>query len=353
MDWRSILKSIAPNGSTQIINGLAAAMPEVIKVGNLTTSARLAQFLAQVAHESDGFKTTVEYASGKAYNGRADLGNRPGTNDGVTYKGRGLIQLTGRNNYAAMGKKLGVNFIDNPAIAAQFPYAAITAAQFWSDKNLNLYADTGDINAITKKINGGYNGLADRKMYLARAEKEVSDTKMAQRRLAELKYPPGGIDGVSGPLTRSAIRDFQDAAGLPVTGVLDYGTKRAIFADNAPTRPVSAERANITVQKLVEKGSEVVEGTQEAKKGIIGAGLATAASAAGQIKETSQQVSEITEGFKSGAGIWELIKDYWYIPVIFVLILICCFLLWRAYKGASKAQDSRINSARDGTNVRV
>lgn len=353
MDWKSILKKITPNGKPAIIDGLAAAMPEVIKVANLTSGARLAQFIAQIAHESAGFRTTVEYASGKAYNGRADLGNRPGMNDGVTYKGRGLIQLTGRANYAAMSKKLKVNFVDNPALAAQFPYAALTAAQFWDDKNLNTYADIGDINAITKRINGGYNGLEDRKRYLARAMDEISDTKIAQRRLAELNYPPGGVDGVTGPLTRSAIRDFQDAAELPVTGVLDYATKRALFAENAPRRPVSKERATITAQDLAEKGSEVVGGTLEAKRGIMGAGLATAATAAGQIKEASNQISEIKEGIRSGAGILEVAKDYWYVFVIFALLIVCAFLLLRAYKGASKAEESRVKTARDGTNVRI
>ena len=121
----------------------------------------------------------------------------------------------------------------------------------------------------------------------------------------------------------------------------------------SPSRPVDPNRANITVQKLAERGSEIVEGTQEAKKGIIGAGIATAASAAGQIKEASSQVSDIAEGLKSGAGIWEIVKDYWYVFVIFFLVIVCCFLLWRAYKGADKAETSRVKSARNGTNVRV
>lgn len=352
-NWASIIKAIAPKGDPSIIEGMAAAMPEVIKVANLTTSERIAQFIAQTAHESDGFRTTEEYASGKAYNGRADLGNRPGTNDGVTFKGRGVIQLTGRANYASMSKKLGVDFIRNPRLAGQFPWAALTAAQFWSDKNLNVYADLGDINAITKKINGGYNGLADRKRYLAIAQKEVSDTRMAQRRLAELNYPPGGVDGVSGPLTRSAIRDFQDAAGLRVNGVLDYDTKKALFSENAPKRPVSAERANLTADDLIAKGSEVLQATNDAKKGIVGAGVATAASVAGQVKEVSGQINEISEGLKSGAGIWEIVKDYWYIGVIVILSIVCCFLLWRAYKGAKRVEESRVKSARDGTNVRI
>ena len=352
-NWPAILRKIAPRGKPEIISGLSGAMPDVIRIANLTTPDRLAQFLAQVAHESDGFRTTVEYASGKAYNGLADLGNRPGTNDGVTYKGRGLIQLTGRANYAEMSKKLGIDLVKNPELAAKFPYAALTAAYFWAGRNLNVYADMNDVKAVTKRINGGYNGLADRIKYLRIAQEELSDVRMAQRRLAELKYPPGGIDGVIGPLTRSAIRDFQDAAKLPVTGSLDDATKKALFAQNAPERPVSKERAALGVDDLIKSGSEVVEGTQQARKGIIGAGLATAATAASEVKEMSGQFSEITEGLRHGVSMLELARDYWYVFAILILCAVICFLLWRAYYGATKAQMSRIKAARDGTNVRV
>lgn len=353
MNWRGILKKIAPNGKSEIINGLAGAMPDVIRIANLTTPNRLAHFFAQLAHESDGFRTTVEYASGRAYNGRKDLGNRPGTNDGVTYKGRGLIQLTGRANYAEMSKKLGVDLIKDPTLAAKFPYAALTAAYFWASRNLNVPADLNDVKAVTKRINGGYNGLSDRIKYLRIAQEELSDVRMAQRRLVDLKYSLGGIDGIIGPLTRSAIRDFQDAAKLPVTGALDDATKKALFAPNAPERPVSKERASLDADDLIKKGSVVVEGTQQARKGIIGAGLATAATAASEVREMSGQVTEISEGLKHGASMAELMRDYWYVFAIFILCAVICFLLWRAYQGATKAQASRINTARDGTNVRI
>lgn len=352
-NWVEILKTISPSGKPSIISGLAAAMPDVIKSANLTNQNRIANFLAQIAHESDGFRTTEEYASGKEYNGRKDLGNRPGTNDGVIYKGRGLIQLTGRFNYIDMGKKLGVDFVNNPKLAGQFPWAVLTAAQYWKDKNLNVYADIGDINTITKRINGGYNGLADRKRYLAIAEKEVSDTKMAQRRLSQLKYPPGAVDGITGPLTRSAIRDFQDAAGIKITGILDHETRQRLFSDDAPTRPVSKERASLGVSDLIEKGSDVVAGTQEAKRGILGAGVATAATAVSEAKEISGQISDIAAGLKSGAGVWDILKDYWYVFAISILLIVVAWLLWRAYCGAKRAQDARIQNARDGTNVRV
>ncbi|WLA02795.1 glycoside hydrolase family 19 protein [Xanthomonas translucens] len=136
----------------------------------IVTALQKAHFLAQVAHESDGFATAVEYASGKAYEGRADLGNtKPG--DGVRFKGRGLIQLTGRENYAAFSNAMGRDFVAAPELVATLPYAALVAGWFWTRKGLNQPADRDDVVAVTKRINGGTNGLDDRKRRLAQAKK--------------------------------------------------------------------------------------------------------------------------------------------------------------------------------------
>lgn len=122
---------------------------------------RQAAFLAQVAHESGRFIYTEEIASGKAYEGRADLGNtRPG--DGVRFKGRGLIQLTGRANYAEFSAHCGIDFIENPALLSTPQYAVHSACWFWSERGLNALADVGEFKKITKIINGGYNGLEQR-----------------------------------------------------------------------------------------------------------------------------------------------------------------------------------------------
>ena len=150
----------------------------------ITTAVRELCFLAQVGHESGGLFFTEELASGKAYEGRKALGNvQPG--DGVRYKGRGLIQITGRFNYKAIGDELGVDFIKNPALLGgknvkvstpeQLRYAALSAGWYWNSRKLNLIADKIDIYKpideganlesfllITKRINGGTNGLADR-----------------------------------------------------------------------------------------------------------------------------------------------------------------------------------------------
>lgn len=138
-----------------------------------------AHFLAQVAHESAGFRTATEYASGKAYEGRRDLGNvKPG--DGVRYKGRGLIQCTGRANYAeySLDTYGDDRCVRDPFMVAKLPDAALVAGWFWQKRGLNKYAEQDDLRAVTKRINGGYNGLADREQWLIRAKrafKEIRD----------------------------------------------------------------------------------------------------------------------------------------------------------------------------------
>jgi len=133
------------------------------KYGIGTTNLERAHFLAQCDHESGGFIYKQELASGAAYEGRADLGNtQPG--DGVRYKGRGYIQLTGRANYRKFGPVAGADFEGNPAIVAS-EYYADTACMFWkSNKLAKKCTDdtTTTIKVVTKKINGGYNGLDDR-----------------------------------------------------------------------------------------------------------------------------------------------------------------------------------------------
>ncbi len=137
---------------------------------NITTPLRKAHFIAQIAHESDAFNTNEEYASGAAYEGRKDLGNTK-VGDGVKFKGRGLIQVTGRSNYAACGQALGVDLITNPQRLAEYDLACLSAGWFWDKMRLNGDADADDVMTITRLINGGTNGLADRQSYLARARR--------------------------------------------------------------------------------------------------------------------------------------------------------------------------------------
>ncbi len=126
---------------------------------------RLSAFLGQILHES-GYLRYVREIWGptpaqQRYEGRKDLGNtQPG--DGKRLLRRGLIQVTGRANYAAMSKQLGINLVKNPELLERPDLAAISAAHFWSDKGLNKLADELRFRDITRKINGGYNGLLER-----------------------------------------------------------------------------------------------------------------------------------------------------------------------------------------------
>jgi putative chitinase len=173
IDWAAVIRSICPRAKPPIAAGLVAAMPRVIEIAALSTPLRLAHFLAQVAHESDGLRTTVEYASGAEYEGRNDLGNTQ-RGDGQRFKGRGLIQLTGRSNYFAYGFELGINLVGHPNLAAQFPAAVLTAALYWRKRAINADADRDDVRAVTKKINGGTNGLASRSSYLSVAKRALA-----------------------------------------------------------------------------------------------------------------------------------------------------------------------------------
>lgn len=132
------------------------------------TKERVAMFLAQIGHESGQLRYVEEIASGAAYEGRKDLGNiMPG--DGVKFKGRGLIQITGRKNYSWCGNDLGLPLLTQPELLETPKLAALSAAWYWNRAGLNKWADVGDLNTVTRLINGGFNGLADRTLLYKRA----------------------------------------------------------------------------------------------------------------------------------------------------------------------------------------
>jgi putative chitinase len=124
----------------------------------------IAAFSAQIGHESVGLSTFEEFASGEAYEGRCkQLGNcNPG--DGVKYKGRGAIQVTGRSNYQKVSDYLNEDFINKPDMLVMPSYGFKASVWYWVKNNLNQYCTgtTNDFVELTKRINGGVNGLEDR-----------------------------------------------------------------------------------------------------------------------------------------------------------------------------------------------
>jgi putative chitinase len=148
-----------------------AAVVRFPEYGVMESALRLAHFMAQLVHESGSFKYMEEIwgptPAQRRYEGRADLGNtQPG--DGFRFKGRGPIQLTGRANYRVFGRKIGVDLERHPEIAAVPSVGLWTALEYWKDRNLNSLADRDDVETITRRINGGLNGFADRKAHLAK-----------------------------------------------------------------------------------------------------------------------------------------------------------------------------------------
>lgn len=195
------LRQIMPLSDGPRLAAFAAPLAEAMVEFGIDTPARQAAFLAQIAHESGGLRYLEEklnysadrlravfprhfstqeaivYArqpsriASRAYAGRLGNGDEE-SGDGWTYRGRGLIQITGRDNYRACSLALGVDLLAEPDRLLEPVLAARSAAWFWQERGLNRYADAGDFTAITLKINGGLNGQPDRLAYWGRA-KEV------------------------------------------------------------------------------------------------------------------------------------------------------------------------------------
>ena len=258
------LRQIMPNCPAARRADYLPFLQQAMEEFGITTYARETAFIAQLAHESAELRYMEEIASGAAYEGRASLGNtQPG--DGKRYKGRGPIQLTGRANYKKYGDLLGVDLINNPTIAATKEVGFRIAGQFWKLNGLNELADKPDFKLITKRINGGYNGLDDRLKYYERAKRVMNrdvnpaDTVAAvastvaaggngpcptpylkqgcsgdavrsiQQRLAALGYNVS-VDGSFGPGTCAAVKACQTKNGLTGDGVVGPNTWTALWA---------------------------------------------------------------------------------------------------------------------------
>lgn len=165
----AILRQLCPQLSEERAKEIAKYLNPAMAEAGIKTLLAKAAFLAQLAEESAGFTAMREYASGAEYEGRASLGNtQPG--DGVRFKGRGFIQITGRSNYTAAGSALGLDLVNNPELAETTENAARIAAWYWKTRNITPPADQGDFVRVTKLINGGTNGLAQRQEYYAKAQ---------------------------------------------------------------------------------------------------------------------------------------------------------------------------------------
>jgi putative chitinase len=254
------MREVAPRFSGEsgerqerIVGAVGEVLAQTLAEYGLTTRLRVAHFLGQTCHESAGFRTTEEFASGEAYEGRADLGNtRAG--DGRRYKGRGLIQLTGRANYRTCGRTLGVDLEGQPELAAEPVFSLRIACEYWSRRKINGACDQDDLITVTRLINGGTNGLDDRRRYTSRAKTAIvrieglvltgasapdrarpvlrrGSRGDAVARLQTLLRHRGfmlAIDGDFGAGTEVAVARFQHERSLTVDGIAGRDTWAAL-----------------------------------------------------------------------------------------------------------------------------
>lgn len=255
------MREVAPRFSgeiaerqAQIIAAVGEVLAPTLNEYAINTRLRIAHFLGQTCHESAGFRTTEEFASGDAYEGRRDLGNvKPG--DGRRYKGRGLIQLTGRANYRDTGKVLGIDLENNPERAAEPVLSLRIACEYWKSRRINAPCDRDDLITVTKLINGGLNGLDDRRERTSRAKAAIirlegvmlggATTSTSEHRPVLRRGSKGedvvrlqillqklgfmlAIDGDFGPGTEVAVAWFQRQQRIEVDGIVGPGTWAAL-----------------------------------------------------------------------------------------------------------------------------
>lgn len=169
------LKGIMPHATDENIRTYLPYLNETMERFGINTTLRQCHFLAQLAVESGSLRYVRELASGEAYEGRESLGNVcPG--DGVKYKGRGLIQLTGRDNYQRFQDWLVLNYTGDidimtyPELLESPELAVMVSGWYWEVRHVNATADRDDVVTVTRKVNGGRNGLTQRVEFLNRAK---------------------------------------------------------------------------------------------------------------------------------------------------------------------------------------
>ncbi len=204
------VRLIFPHAPQAVIDAFANKQDVLTKAGINQTRDRLAFFFANIEHECGGFTirnltenilytpqrmalvwpnrfsgagaVRAKYGTAPGWQKKAfddiygaRMGNRPGTSDGSTFIGRGGPQVTGRDGYAEVGKRSGLDLVNHPELASQFDMQPEICAAFWSWKDLNKFADRGDFTGCVKAWNGGTNGMADRRAQM------VSNKPIIQR----------------------------------------------------------------------------------------------------------------------------------------------------------------------------
>lgn len=268
------LKMLYPRASAPVLKAFARTAPTVFAKFELDSHpSRLEYFLAQIGHESGGLTTfeeglnysakrmcqvwpkrfsTPETAqpfannprklANKVYAGRMGNGDEA-SGDGFAYRGRGFIQITGRDGYRNVGQRIGLDLEGNPDLAGAIENYLLVAAGFWKWKGLNSFCDASDFKGATRTINGGTVGLEDRQAWLDKARRVLAAPFVPQQQpdadivravqfalRAKGDKSIGTADGDLGPKTTAAIRTFRRNNGLG-EGLIDDALLRGLNLD--------------------------------------------------------------------------------------------------------------------------
>ena len=279
MNLTSAIRAAAHDAPDSAIDGLNLVKNEISMHGALDNEFRAAHMIGQCAHESLRFTHVAEslfYTSvdrlmqifGRHFRDREEarqflrnskklanhvyadrMGNGPpDSGDGFRFRGRGYLQLTGRENYRTFGRRIGIDLETNPDKASEPATAWLIAASYLATrkrggKTAFQWADDNNVEAVTRIVNGGINGLADRRNRTARAlaalggiavhpqlkkSDEGDAVELLQRALAAKGFSPGALDGDFGSKTESAVKAFQASVGLTADGVAGVNTWKAL-----------------------------------------------------------------------------------------------------------------------------
>jgi putative chitinase len=283
VDALTLVRSVAFDARPNYLDSIASST-DLLGRNGINTPLRLAHFFAQALLETGGFtvlRESMNYSAprlleifGVNHHSAAiteteaadlahdeqriaervyglgnqrkaqELGNTQ-AGDGFRYRGNGVLQMTGRGAHRSVGAACGVDFEGNPDLATTAEHAMKPAVQEWTEKRLNALADQDDIRTITLRINGGFNGFADRQAWLVKLKKVLiksgdlapgaetgspsEDARSLQADLNTLGADPQlAVDGILGPATAAAVKVFQAAAGLTADGIAGPVTLAAI-----------------------------------------------------------------------------------------------------------------------------
>ena len=353
----TMLRRLWPHAPQVIIDGIVNTAPAVFAKYDLTGATEIAQAMAQFSHECGGGtirEESLNYTSAariaavwpsrfnqvtaaayvrnprklanKVYNGR--MGNRPGSDDGFNFRGRGGSQVTGREGYEKLSAKTGLDLINHPDL--------VNEPQYWLDCAVADFvlcgclppAKADDVRGVTRRLNGGYIGLTEREAWLARWKRAMAtehepspedklshdDIESLQGRLRDLGYyEVGEPDGKWGSRTTGAVAAFQRHEMLPVTGHYDAATAAALEA--ATARPVSPDRAAATVDDLRDAGSNTIEHTDKLDTlATVKTGTGVVVTAGGVADATGtldmDKAQNVLDKANQAHSIWDQAKEF-------------------------------------------